>query len=184
MIRIITKRNEADLPIEMEGPYESREVGEVPGTLALRFDAELAALKLAGMDLCGVKRWTAAVFRVRRFSARARDMVVQVTSPGWLLTHIEAEQADWGREHEHLPEDQRRAAFEEWANERREEAIEEWVATQPDYLLAQIVGYWAAINLGGGHRTLLDVLQIPDRDIEELTDVPEWPQEDDAEGKA
>ena len=76
MIRIITKRGDNGVQEEWTD-YPDREIGEVPASLALRFDAELVALKLADLDL-GVKRWTEAAFRARRFSARATTKIAEL----------------------------------------------------------------------------------------------------------
>ena len=156
MIRIITKRGDNGVQEEWTD-YPDREVGEVPASLALRFDRELVALKLADLDL-GVKRWTEAAFKARRFNARATAKIAELL----------------GEESE-VPE------------EERGEAMVEWLAEQPDYLLVQQVGIWAAVNLGGGRMTLLDVLSIPDRDVEDIAEDPPYIEDDDedeAEGKA
>lgn len=156
MIRIITARDERDIPTEWTD-YPDREVGEVTGALALRFDAELAALKIAGLSL-GVRRWTEAAFKARRFRARAFDEVQRI----------------FGDDSEIIPENE------------RGDAIEEWIADQPDYLLTQKVGVWAAVNLGGGRMTLLDVLELADRDVEDIEEPPPFIDDDqgDDEGKA
>lgn len=156
MIRIITARDELGIPAEWTD-YPDREIGEVPTTLALRFDAELYALKVADLSL-GVKRWTEAAFKIRRFKSRAYQMMQELFG-----------------ESSEVPADE------------RGEALEAWVADQPDYLLAQQVGIWAAVNLGGGRMTLLDVLSIPDRDVEDIAEDPPYIEDDDedeAEGKA
>ncbi len=156
MIRIITKRGDNGVQEEWTD-YPDREVGEVPASLALRFDRELVALKLADLDL-GVKRWTEAAFKARRFSARATAKIAELL----------------GDESE-VPA------------EERGEAMVEWLSEQPDYLLVQQVGIWAAVNLGGGRMTLLDVLSIPDRDVENIDDDPPYLDDDDPEddgGKA
>ena len=155
MIRIITARDDRDIPAEWTD-YPDREVGEVPASLALRFDRELVALKLADLDL-GVKRWTEAAFKARRFRARAFDEVQRI----------------FGDDSE-IPENE------------RGDAIEEWIADQPDYLLTQKVGVWAAVNLGGGRMTLLDVLELADRDVEDIEEPPPFIDDDqgDDEGKA
>ena len=155
MIRIITKRGDNGVQEEWTD-YPDREVGEVPASLALRFDAELVALKLADLDL-GVKRWTEAAFRARRFSARATTKIAELL----------------GEESE-VPA------------EERGEAMVEWLAEQPDYLLVQQLGIWSAVNLGGGRMTLLDVLNLADRDVENIDDDPPYldDDEDEAEGKA
>jgi len=156
VIRIITKRGDNGVQEEWTD-YPDREVGEVPASLALRFDRELVALKFADLDL-GVKRWTEAAFKARRFNARATAKIAELL----------------GEESE-VPE------------EERGEAMVEWLAEQPDYLLVQQVGIWAAVNLGGGRMTLLDVLSIPDRDVEDIAEDPpyiEGDDEDEAEGKA
>lgn len=156
MIRIITKRGDSGVQEEWTD-YPDREVGEVPASLALRFDRELVALKLADLDL-GVKRWTEAAFKARRFNARAAEKIAELL----------------GDESE-VP------------TEERGEAMVEWLAEQPDYLLVQQVGIWAAVNLGGGRMTLLDVLSIPDRDVEDIAEDPPYIEDDDedeAEGKA
>ena len=156
MIRIITARDDRGIPAEW-ADYPDREIGEVPASLALRFDRELVALKLADLDL-GVKRWTEAAFKARRFNARATEKIAELL----------------GDESE-VPE------------EERGEAMVEWLAEQPDYLLVQQVGIWAAVNLGGGRMTLLDVLSIPDRDVEDIAEDPPYIEDDDedeAEGKA
>lgn len=156
MIRIITKRGDNGVQEEWTD-YPDREVGEVPASLALRFDRELVALKLADLDL-GVKRWTEAAFKAHRFNARATEKIAELL----------------GDESE-VPA------------EERGEAMVEWLAEQPDYLLVQQVGIWAAVNLGGGRMTLLDVLSIPDRDVEDIAEDPPYIEdgdEDEAEGKA
>ena len=156
MIRIITKRGDSGVQEEWTD-YPDREVGEVPASLALRFDRELVALKLADLDL-GVKRWTEAAFKARRFNARATEKIAELL----------------GDESE-VPA------------EERGEAMVEWLSEQPDYLLVQQVGIWAAVNLGGGRMTLLDVLSIPDRDVENIDDDPPYLDDDDPEddgGKA
>lgn len=156
MIRIITKRGDNGVQEEWTD-YPDREVGEVPASLALRFDHELVALKLADLDL-GVKRWTEAAFKARRFSARATEKIAELL----------------GDESE-VPA------------EERGEAMVEWLSEQPDYLLVQQVGIWAAVNLGGGRMTLLDVLSIPDRDVENIDDDPPYLDDDEPEddgGKA
>jgi len=156
VIRIITKRGDSGVQEEWTD-YPDREVGEVPASLALRFDRELVALKFADLDL-GVKRWTEAAFKARRFNARATAKIAELL----------------GEESE-VPE------------EERGEAMVEWLAEQPDYLLVQQVGIWAAVNLGGGRMTLLDVLSIPDRDVEDIAEDPPYIEDDDedeAEGKA
>ena len=79
MIRIITARDEQGIPTDWSD-YPDREVGEVPATLALRFDAELMGLKIAGLSL-GVKRWTEAAFRVRRFHAQASAKLGELLGP-------------------------------------------------------------------------------------------------------
>ena len=151
MIRIITARDDRDIPAEWTD-YPDREVGEVPASLALRFDAELVALKLADLDL-GVKRWTEAAFRARRFSARATTKIAELL----------------GEESE-VPA------------EERGEAMVEWLAEQPDYLLVQQLGIWSAVNLGGGRMTLLDVLNLADRDVENIDDDPPYLDDDEPEG--
>ena len=156
MIRIITARDERDIPTEWTD-YPDREVGEVTGALALRFDAELAALKIAGLSLW-VRRWTEAAFKARRFRARAFDELQRIFGDDSEI--LESERGD---------------------------AIEEWVADQPDYLLTQKVGVWAAVNLGGGRMTLLDVLELADRDVEDIEEPPPFIDDDgqgDDEGKA
>ena len=151
MIRIITKRGDNGVQEEWTD-YPDREVGEVPASLALRFDAELVALKLADLDL-GVKRWTEAAFRARRFSARATTKIAELL----------------GEESE-VPA------------EERGEAMVEWLAEQPDYLLVQQLGIWSAVNLGGGRMTLLDVLNLADRDVENIDDDPPYLDDDEPEG--
>ena len=156
MIRIITKRGDNGVQEEWTD-YPDREVGEVPASLALRFDRELVALKLADLDL-GVKRWTEAAFKARRFNARATEKIAELL----------------GDESE-VP------------TEERGEAMVEWLAEQPDYLLVQQVGIWAAVNLGGGRMTLLDVLSLAERDVEDIAEDPPYIEDDDedeAEGKA
>jgi len=156
VIRIITARDERDIPTEWTD-YPDREVGEVTGALALRFDAELAALKIAGLSL-GVRRWTEAAFKIRRFKSRAYQMMQELFG-----------------ESSEVPADE------------RGEALEAWVADQPDYLLAQQVGIWSAVNLGGGRMTLLDVLSLAERDVEDIAEDPPFIEDDDedeAEGKA
>ena len=156
MIRIITKRGDSGVQEEWTD-YPDREVGEVPASLALRFDRELVALKLADLDL-GVKRWTEAAFKARRFSARAAAKIAELL----------------GDESE-VPA------------EERGEAMVEWLSEQPDYLLVQQVGIWAAVNLGGGRMTLLDVLNLADRDVENIDDDPPYLDDDEPEddgGKA
>ena len=156
MIRIITARDELGIPAEWTD-YPDREIGEVPTTLALRFDAELYALKVADLSL-GVKRWTEAAFKIRRFKSRAYQMMQELFG-----------------ESSEVPADE------------RGEALEAWVADQPDYLLAQQVGIWSAVNLGGGRMTLLDVLALADRDVEDIVEDPPFIEDDDedeAEGKA
>ena len=130
MIRVITARTPEGIPTEW-ADYPDREIGEVSAMLALRFDAELASLKVAGVSL-GVKRWTEVAYRARKFNADALE---------WL-----AQQAD-----------------SESAADDRDAALEAWMVEHPDYWLAQQVGIWAAINLGGGRMTLADVLNLADR---------------------
>ena len=151
MIRIITKRDAVGIPEEFVD-YPDREVGEVTGTMALRFDAELMALKVADLSFCGLKRWTEAYHRVTRFSGQAFD---------WLEKLVGPESTG--------PEDE------------RAEAMESWVHEHPDYFMAQRVGVWAAVNLGGGRMTLLEVLDLADRDIENVPDVPEFIDDPDAD---
>ena len=151
MIRIITKRDARGIPEEFVD-YPDREVGEVTGTLALRFDAELMALKVADLSFCGLKRWTEAYHRVMRFSEQAYNQMQKVVGPESTVP----------------PED-------------RAEAMEAWVHEHPDYFLSQRVGVWAAVNLGGGRMTLLDVLDLADRDIDEVPDEPEYIDEPDAD---
>lgn len=156
MIRIITARDELGIPAEWTD-YPDREIGEVPASLALRFDAELYALKVADLSL-GVKRWTEAAFKIRRFKSRAYQMMQELFG-----------------ESSEVPADE------------RGEALEAWVADQPDYLLAQQVGIWSAVNLGGGRMTLLDVLSLAERDVEDIAEDPPFIEDDDedeAEGKA
>ena len=156
MIRIITKRGDNGVQEEWTD-YPDREIGEVPTTLALRFDAELYALKVADLSL-GVKRWTEAAFKIRRFKSRAYQMMQELFG-----------------ESSEVPADE------------RGEALEAWVADQPDYLLAQQVGIWSAVNLGGGRMTLLDVLSLAERDVEDIAEDPPFIEDDDeyeAEGKA
>ena len=150
MIRIITARDELGIPAEWTD-YPDREIGEVPTTLALRFDAELYALKVADLSL-GVKRWTEAAFKIRRFKSRAYQMMQELFG-----------------ESSEVPADE------------RGEALEAWVADQPDYLLAQQVGIWSAVNLGGGRMTLLDVLALADRDVEDIEEPPPF-IDDDGQG--
>ena len=148
MIRIITARDDRDIPAEWTD-YPDREIGEVPTTLALRFDAELYALKVADLSL-GVKRWTEAAFKIRRFKSRAYQMMQELFG-----------------ESSEVPADE------------RGEALEAWVADQPDYLLAQQVGIWSAVNMGGGRMTLLDVLSLAERDIEDVAEDPPFIEDDD-----
>ena len=162
MIRIITKRGDNGVQEEWTD-YPDREVGEVPASLALRFDAELVALKLADLDL-GVKRWTEAAFRARRFSARATTKIAELL----------------GEESE-VPAEERGEESEVPAEERGE-AMVEWLAEQPDYLLVQQLGIWSAVNLGGGRMTLLDVLNLADRDVENIDDDPPYLDDDEPEG--
>ena len=150
MIRIITARDELGIPAEWTD-YPDREIGEVPTTLALRFDAELYALKVADLSL-GVKRWTEAAFKIRRFKSRAYQMMQELFG-----------------ESSEVPADE------------RGEALEAWVADQPDYLLAQQVGIWSAVNMGGGRMTLLDVLALADRDVEDIEEPPPF-IDDDGQG--
>ena len=150
MIRIITKRGDNGVQEEWTD-YPDREIGEVPTTLALRFDAELYALKVADLSL-GVKRWTEAAFKIRRFKSRAYQMMQELFG-----------------ESSEVPADE------------RGEALEAWVADQPDYLLAQQVGIWSAVNMGGGRMTLLDVLALADRDVEDIEEPPPF-IDDDGQG--
>ena len=148
MIRIITKRGDNGVQEEWTD-YPDREIGEVPTTLALRFDAELYALKVADLSL-GVKRWTEAAFKIRRFKSRAYQMMQELFG-----------------ESSEVPADE------------RGEALEAWVADQPDYLLAQQVGIWSAVNLGGGRMTLLDVLSLAERYVEDVAEDPPFIEDDD-----
>ena len=150
MIRIITKRGDNGVQEEWTD-YPDREIGEVPTTLALRFDAELYALKVADLSL-GVKRWTEAAFKIRRFKSRAYQMMQELFG-----------------ESSEVPADE------------RGEALEAWVADQPDYLLAQQVGIWSAVNMGGGRMTLMDVLALADRDVEDIEEPPPF-IDDDGQG--
>lgn len=154
MIRITTARNKLGIPVEWTD-YPDREVGEVPAVMALRFDAQLAALKIADLSL-GVKRWTEAAFRARRFNAQATAKWIEIVG-------TEPKADDWEPSAEMA------------------EAMELWVAEQPDYLLTQQLGIWTAINLGGGRMTLLDVLSLADRDVEDIAEPPPF-LEDEPEG--
>lgn len=155
MIRIIRARDERGIPTEWDD-YPDREIGEVTGRMALRFDSELMALKTEGLSL-GVRRWTEAVARIRRFSAEAAE---------WMAHNFGDDST--------IDEDLRVVA------------LEEWLSTNPDYWLAQQVGIWSAVNLAGGAMTLAGLLDLADRDVENIDDPPPYiPDEDgDVEGKA
>lgn len=142
MIRLYTDPDDNGVPTNTVD-YDEREAAEVPGTLALRFDSELMSLKVRGVDFCGLKRWTEAMFRVVRFNSQAYEEMQRILGPD-----------------SDVPPDERATA------------IEEWVHCHPDYFLTQRVGIWAAVNMGGGHMTLLDVLELSDSDYDDIPEMP------------
>lgn len=149
--------------------YPNRHYSEATGILALRFDSELMQLKQHGITL-GVKCWKEAVWKMGRFAGEAADKL-----------------AELGDIAEPLPD----AATEDDVETRvaAMQAYGEWQAEHPTYFLAEKVGVWLAVNLGGGRMTLFDVLLLPDSDIaEEMDDLPDFiddePEEPAIEGKA
>lgn len=162
-------RHEEDGTIRFE-TYDTRQVDEVPGTLALRFDAELFTLKQHALDL-GVKRWTEAVWRIRKFRAEAVDKLAELAR-------------ELGIE-EDLPADATpdQVAERVDAVDRFNLAYADWQSEHPSFFLAEKVALWAAVNLGGGRMTLLQVLELPPTDVSEEDDeLPEFvPDGDPAE---
>ena len=155
MIRIITARDAMGIPTEWSD-YPDREVGEVTGTLALRFDAELMALKVAGLSFCGLKRWTEAAHRARRFNDQAYKMMQALFALDADLSEFED------------PEPDADPAL------KGARVMQAWVDGHPDYFLTVRVGVWSAVNMGGGRMTLLEVLDLAERDIEDIADMPEF----------
>ena len=148
MIRIISKRNQIGAPEEW-ADYPERQADEVTPLLGLRFDRELVELVDLGFDL-GVKRWTEAAWRVQTFRAETLEKLQELSvdldgldDAGKLLAGVMAGDEFTG-----------------------------WLLRHPSYLLAKWLGVWAAVNLGGGRMSLREVLEIPERDVEDLADEP------------
>lgn len=146
MIRIITKRSPLGAPEEWSD-YPQRQADEVTPLLGLRFDRELVELDDLSLSL-GVKRWTEAAWRIQTFHAatieKLRELAVEADSPD--------------------------ADGVELARLMAGEQFTEWLLAHPAYLLSKWVAVWAAVNLGGGRMTLREVLEIAERDVEDLDD--------------
>lgn len=158
MLRIIHSRDDDGRPVKF-AEYPSRIHDEATPLLAIRFDREVAELEQATAETLGVRRWTEATYRMHVF---ASEMDAEASRLGFVR----------GK-----PSDDFGA---------RE--FSEWVSSHPTYALSQYLATWLAVNLGGGHMTLLEVLSLPERDVEEIEEPPAFvvadPVEEMDAGKA
>ena len=153
MIRIITKRHPVSGVPEEWADYPAKSIYDVPLRLGIRFDSELMALKLDGIDFYGVRRWSAAVAAVERFQAEAKDKMVEVLGlPAGIDVDLSAQEPT------------------------REQAAEyaAWQADHPAFSMMQAVTVWAAVNLGGGRIALGEVLDLPPVDVIEFEEIPDF----------
>lgn len=145
-IRITTKRSKLGAP-EVWADYPERQADEVTPLLGMRFDRELVELDELGVSL-GVRRWTEAAWRIQTFHAASIEKLKELA--------VEAEDPD--------------ADGVALARMIAGEAFTAWLLTHDDYSLAKWVGVWAAVNLGGGRMSLREVLELAERDVEDLDD--------------
>ena len=151
MIRIVTGRNPDGIPTGWD-EFEAVQIDEVTPLMGLRFDRELAELDALGVSL-GVVRWTEAEFRIRRFSGEAIERLAAI------------QQRVAG-----APDDAAKLAV---AKAEREE-FATWLARHPAFELSKRVAIWAAVNSSGRPMSLLEVLSLPPRDVEEVDDGPDF----------
>ena len=150
MIRIVTGRNPDGIPTGWD-EFEAVQIDEVTPLMGLRFDRELAELDALGVSL-GVVRWTEAEFRIRRFSGEAIERLAAIQQR--VAGAPEVSRAEVVR-----------AQREEFAT---------WLARHPAFELSKRVAIWAAVNSAGRPMSLLEVLTLPPRDVEEIDDGPDF----------
>ena len=172
MIRIaIAWDDETGEPLEF-AEFANVHADRITPLQGLRFDQDLAELAAHGFDL-GVKRWTEAVFWLKRFSAEAAtesEFSARLVSQAVAAIEVSDD-----------PEAARAAA--EQVAEAEAERLEVWMVSHPRYELARQVAIWAAVN-GSRRMTLLEVLQLRPVDVEEYPEPEEYIDTDRDAGPA
>ena len=175
MIRIaIAWDDDTREPLEF-ADFDKVHADQITPLQGLLFDRDLAELDRAGFDL-GVKRWTEAIFWLKRFAAETGEeaKVSQqrvAAAVAAVKTATDPEAASAAVEVVALAEADR---------------LEEWIASHRWFGLAKQVAIWAAVNAGGRRITLLEVLQLRPVDVEEYPELPDYVDTDEvaAGGKA
>lgn len=144
MIRLITERDDDGDPVAW-ADYENRQLAEVTPLLGMKFDRELVELDALGVDL-GVRLFTEALWLLEKFGDDTMGELRRV------MAGVDENDAD--------------------AVQAAQDEAERWMARDPRFTLAERVGLWAALNLGGRPITLREVYEIPPRDVIELPDLP------------
>jgi len=147
VIRIVTARNEAGFPTDVE-EFAEVQADTVPMTLGLRFDKELAAMAKDGL-FPGVNRWSEAAWKCQKFSVDSFNKLTDMAR--------EAKESDDGPSADEL------ATVED---PQESEDFSLWMVSHPYYALTVRVGIWAAVNMSGKHMTLREVYDLSDADYD------------------
>lgn len=155
MIRLITKRGPLGDPQAWED-YATVQIDEITPRQGMRFERELVALLVEGIDL-GVTRWAEAVFKIQNFRAESLRKITELIGN----------------------DDPEEAAVALVMGGR---TFTEWAIAHPAYVLSEKVSVWAALNGGGRTTTLSEVFDMLERDIEEIEDPVDFLPEPEGKG--
>ncbi len=171
MIRIASAWGADGVPAGWD-EFSKVHIDQVPPLLGLRFDRELVELRNAGVEV-GVRRWTEAVFWLKRFSAEAAQRIGEASK----LVAAAAKRAE-----ESSGDGSELVQAELLAEaERVELDLSAWMAGHERFELARQVTIWAAANLAGRSMSLLEVLSLPPADVQESAEPAAFIEDDDAD---
>ena len=155
--------------------YAKVHIDQVSPLLGMRFDQDLAELHNEGLSL-GVRRWTEAVFWLKRFSAEAAE---RIRAASRLIAEASGRAASAAGDDAELVQAELLAEAE-----RAEFDLSVWMAGHERFELARLVSIWAAVNLAGRRMSLLEVLSLRPADVHEQAEPDEYIDEDELEPDA